>query len=505
MSENFTSYQVTDFSGGQNSNVSEMLKDNNELDLIRNGQLTKIGLIQKRLGYATQRGSDVSTGKILGAHSFYPYSGTIRQYAVADSASDSDVYTFNPATNSWTAHHLALTMGSKCEFATFLNLFFRVNYTEATASNDGTAWSTTTDVTNAPKARYIIPYLNRLYLGECKVGSSEYASRVYYSSLPDPSTSAITWDVSDTGNWFEVNPDDGDSIKGLGVNANRLLVFKENSLYRYDTNTLYEVPGCPGTVSQRTVKNIQGYTIYLHSSGVWAYDGSTSQLISRPMQQYIEGMNTLNLSEACAYVRGDHYYCFIGNVINSAEGINEENVLLDFDVSKKSWTFHNLNNVPTIFIDYKDDRSNVEYDSATVTYDSADTTYDGGIVNESRAFMGTNAGKVWQFLNGNNDAGTGIRFEVITKEIFLSNRDAIKNLYKLMVYTRKGTSLMVQYKIDSGQWISLGALNREFTDFRFPRGTRCRKIQLRFSEFTSAQQPTIEAFSIYYKEETLTK
>ena len=506
MAEQFQLFQMSNLSGGMNTNVGEFQKNEDESDLIRNGQTNKIGWIQKRLGYATQRGDDVNTGyKILGMHSFYPTSGLIRQYAVADGASNSDVYTYNPATNDWTPHVQALTTASKCEFTTFLDRFYRVNYTEATASNNGTAWSTTVNVTGAPLARYITPYLNRLYLGNCQVGATEYPSRVYFSSLPDPTTSLITWDTTSTGNWFEVDPDDGDVVKGLGVNANRLLVFKENSLHRYDTNTRYQVPGCPGTVSQRTVKNIQGFTLYLHSSGVWAYDGASSILVSRSIQPYIDGMSSISLGEACAYVKGDHYYCFIGNVINSKEDINEDNVLLDLDISKKAWTIHNLADIPTIFIEFRDDRSEVQYDASDVTYNSADITYDGGISAESRTYIGTKDGQVWQFLNGNSDGGTPIRFEIITREIYLENRDAIKNLYKLFVYTRKGTSLIVQFKIDGGEWKNLGPLNRETTELRFPPGTRCRKVQLRFSEYTTAQQPTLEALSIYYKTETLTR
>jgi len=173
-----------DFSGGVNQAVSRLVMASNECETIQNGELEKVGSIRKVRGYL-QRGSDVNTGyDILGLCSAYKTDGTMKQIAIADGASDSDAYTYNPVNNTWTPHNLSLSSGAKAEFEYFLDGFFMVNYSDATRWNDFTQWYTTTNVTNAPKGRYIKLYLSRIYIAYVVDGGSTHPSRVIYSDLP---------------------------------------------------------------------------------------------------------------------------------------------------------------------------------------------------------------------------------------------------------------------------------------------------------------------------------
>lgn len=487
-----------DYSGGVNQSVGRLIRPSNETTYIENGELPSIGPVWKVRGF-TQRGSTLNSGyEVLGMCSAIKADGTMKQIAICDNASDSDAYTFNPITNVWTPHNLSLTSGSNAEFEYFLDGWFMVNYTEATRWNDFTQWYTTTNVTSAPKGKYIKLYLSRIYIGYCVDGSSTYPSRVIYSDLPDSGT--IAWNNSD--NYFDVARDDGDVIKGLEVNSNRLLVFKENSLYRYDTNTLYKVPGCPGTVSNRTIQNIQGWTLYLHTSGIWAYNGTSSTLISRKVKDIIDGISTKNLESACAWVKGDHYYLYLNDISNSLMDLEIDNCLLDYDISKNAFTWRSLDVNPTVFNNYRDDRSAADYNNSAISYDDADMKYDGVVSNEQRVYFGTDDGGVYEFDTGKDHNGNPIPFMVETKDYFL-DYPAIEKLFnKVHVFVDGGQGVQVSYQIDNKDWDTLGKVDKEQSELLFPSGARGKKIRFRISESSISDRFAFEGLDIYFVPET---
>ena len=490
-----------DFSGGVNQAVARLVMASNECETLKNAELEKIGSIHKVRGY-TQRGADVNTGyDILGMCSAYKSDGTMKQIVVADNATDSDAYTYNPITDVWTPHILSLTSGSRAEFEYFLDGFFMVNFTDATRWNDFIQWYTTTNVTNAAKAKYIQLYLSRIYLGYVVSGGTTYPSRVTYSDLPSAGT--IAWD--DSVNYFDVDADDGDVIKGLEVNANRLLIFKENSLHRYDTNTRYKVPGCPGTVSQRSVKNVLGWTLYLHTTGIWGYDGTKSTLLSRRIKDIIEGVATRNLINANALVKGDHYYLYLGDVNNTRTGLKINNCLVDYDVAKNAFAWRSLEKDPLVFESYRDDRSDIAYDDATLTYDDAETTYSGILTTENRAFFGATDGAVYHFDTGRDYDGTDIPFLIETKDYYLGKPSSYKLLQKVYVFVDGGEGVQVQYKMDDKDWATLGRVSKTQSELVFPTASRCNRVKFRISEASSGDGFYFEGLDIHFTEEGFIK
>ena len=493
-----------DFSGAVNQAVGRLLKANNEVDYLENGELDKVGPITKVRGY-TQRGDDVNTGyNILGMVSAYKSDGTMKQIVVADGAESSDAYTFNPVTEEWTPHILSLSTGSRAEFELFLDGFFMVNFTEATRYNDLSAWSTADNVTNAPKAKYIQLYLSRLYTAYTVSGGSTFPSRVIYSDLPTGDPLSLSWDNST--NYFDVDPDNGDVIKGLAENSSRLLIFKENSLYRYDTNTLYKVPGSPGTVANRSIGNVLGQTMYLHSTGLWGYDGTTSTLRSRKIQELIDGISTKNFANACHFVNGDHYYLYVGDVENTSTGFSVDKCLIDYDVAKNAIQWRSLENDFLAFSEYRDDRSNVLYNSTTLTYNDANTTYNGLVTSEQRMFGGSSTGEVYQMNDGQTHDGTAIAFSMTSRDYYLRYPSLYKLLSKIVVYVNPaGKGITLQYRLDGKNWKTLGRIDKEQTELRFPSASRCQRVQFRVIEKSGGGRFSFEGFDIYYDVENITE
>ena len=500
MAELFTNEQHYDFSAGVNRQVSRLMMADNECNWIENGELDKIGSIFKVRGY-TQKGATVNTGySILGmVNATKASTGTRKQIVVCDGVASSDAYTYNPINGVWTPHNLSLTSGSKVEFESFLDGFFMVNFTEATRFNDLTQWSTTTNVTGAAKAKYIKQYLSRLYLGYVVTGGSTYPSKITYSDLPVTTVSPNTLSWNDTLNYFDVSPDDGDVIMGLGENANRLMIFKKNSLYRYDTNSLYKVSDCPGTVSHRSIANIQGWTLYLHSTGLWGYDGTTSQILSRNYKEIFEGISSRNLPLSSSLVIRDHYYLYVGDINNAKTGLKIGKCLLDYDIAKKALTWRSLEDNSVSWMVYPDDRSGITYDSATVTYDDANTPYDGLLTSNDNVYLGTDSGKVMQFDIGNDFNGTDIAFSVETKDYYLGYPAFWKLLQKVVVFTDYGgKALIVQAKCDDNDWITLGKITSTVNTLWFPSATKCQRVRFRLMESSSGDQFSFEGLDIYF-------
>lgn len=76
------------------------------------------------------------------------------------------------------------TSQSKVEFATFLDFVFAVNGNQATSSFDGTTWSNTGVRNHCPIANLIRAFGTRVYLGDLKIASQTYRSKVWYCDLP---------------------------------------------------------------------------------------------------------------------------------------------------------------------------------------------------------------------------------------------------------------------------------------------------------------------------------
>ena len=184
--------RVFDLSGGMVIATNPFLRANNELLRVINYVNYPIGSLTKRFGY-TKIGSQITDNyKILGNYEFqYGTTPTRKHLVVVNGGSVNDIYVWSGS--AWTAQGQSLTEGSWGQMTTFLDYLFFVNYSDASRTYNGTDWSTTTNVTGAPKAQYIENYQTRVFMGYCNDGTA-YPSRVCYSSLP--TAGAITWDTT---------------------------------------------------------------------------------------------------------------------------------------------------------------------------------------------------------------------------------------------------------------------------------------------------------------------
>lgn len=114
--------------------------------------------------------------------------------------SDGDCYIYDASYSPvWRRQWLGLTASQKVETQAFLDMLFVVNgLTDAPRSYSGLttaldSWSTTTNVTDMPKAKYIKALNGRLYLFNINIPvGGNFPSRSWFCDLPK--NDAITWD-----------------------------------------------------------------------------------------------------------------------------------------------------------------------------------------------------------------------------------------------------------------------------------------------------------------------
>ena len=153
-------------------------------------------------------------------------------------------------------------------------------------------------------------------------------------------------------NAVDVQSNDGDVITGLGENSNRLLIFKRNSLFRWNgVSEPEKVKGAPGTTSQRSIVTMKSLPITIYfanvdgQAGLYAYDGRSTVLITRKILDYIDGISASNYASTVAWQTGDLYKCYVGTITNTDKNISITNAVIVYDVSANALWFESLGDV----------------------------------------------------------------------------------------------------------------------------------------------------------------
>ncbi len=497
MATNWQIFSVRDLSGGVNRSPSEFLQGQDEMRMAINWGLKEIGALKKDGGYL-RRGSDVeSVTTVLGLTPFYYGSGQ-KQIAVLGKAASADAYVYNPSTDAWAAQGLSLTAGAKAEFSNYLDGVFMTNYSDSPRWFDGSTWSTSTNLTNAPKARYCQRYFNRMYFANLDVSGTAHPSRVALSSLPDESYH-ITWDMSE--GYFDVSPKDGSPITGLGENYHRLLIYKENGIWRYDTNSLYVFPGAVGTTSQRSIANVLGWTIAYHPSGIYGVMEDEVVKLSRAVDDIIAGVLSSNVYNICAGAIDDVYYIYLGDVLNSSAGIDIKNCVLKLDVAKMKWTVGSFSHTPLIFAPYRYDRTNITYNNASYSYNSPGVFYNGVGFAQEEMYFGDNTGKIYRFSKeATTFAGEPIAASFETPNYYFAGQHRRGILQAIRFYVKQGRRLKLFYSLDDGPWLPVEKYKREKNQlfFTFKSDTVANRVKIKGIDNGVGEPATILGYDFFY-------
>jgi hypothetical protein len=228
------------------------------------------------------------------------------------------------------------------------------------------------------------------------------------------------------------------------------------------------------------------------------YDGNVSNLISRPVEDVINSISSLNIGNACAWIDGDEYFVYVGDV-DTGE-IEIDKCVIVYNIATKSVTAESFAHEIVAAAEHIDDSSDVAYSDSRYDYSSDQIGFSGYTSSESITFLGTSAGRVLHFNDGNTHAGTPIVMDVETKDYFPGNPSSLKDFYKALIYSKYGSSTSVAMQVDEGAWITLGQLYAPLSTFRVPREIRTgKKLRFKFKEASINTPVEVEGFDVYYK------
>lgn len=355
------------------------------------------------------------------------------------------IFYFDPgggAYPNWRPSTLSyLTLGKFIRFAELNGSVFEVNGSEPMhdSADYGATWGTTNSITTDSVVPSLLLAAQNIMLAS---GYSGFPSRIYFSSVIDPSSSPfITWDTTPSnGNFIDINPGVDGSITGLIPNSSLVLVFKTNAMYRLniasksiDAENIFNV----GAVSQECIVNCLGITYFYSGNGIYSTDSTFPKQISRiGVQDYIDAI--VDQSQVYAWTDGFNVYFSIGavNITNGAEDFRSySNVVLKFSPRDQNWQIFTYNQrlaQTTLF---------GPEPAFGFPVQLLGTEYDGYLSTVNSSL--------------NSDDGQAIPYYLETQEQEFGNRAHTKDISdKIVVFTRNGGDGMFLVKQNDGNFKS---------------------------------------------------
>lgn len=425
------------FIDGVNTNVSPFLVKPTELTVLNGANCSyKLGALLKDTGYFRVSTQIQANKSITGLFNFIQDDATQKMLAtVDDSTSDDTQLFYKTEGGAWTEITTAETAwanfaGINVEMESFIGYCFFVGYGATDGflpvlSLTGTTTSTSTNVTNMPKAKFIKRYRDRLYVLNCQISSTSYPYRTYYSSVP--SAGAITW--TQATDFFDI--DFSDSITGAGVAFDRLVIFTKDKTYFYDQaqkKQVFEV-GCS---NHRTIQEHSSYLIWCSTDGVWMSTSGQPQNVSGKIIDLIRGANPLNFFSALV---DEEYHLYLGDT--SADGVSYTKVVATYNIPTNTWRWRELYSTMTIFAEY----------SSVAT-------------GQRRLYMGDSAGNVWdksKYIDSTiygadevivgSSTGQEITSNVEFAPLVFDSWSTIKDLDNLVAYANRAQGVHLKARV----------------------------------------------------------
>lgn len=340
------SIYALDFSGGVQNRTFPALANDNQLMHLLNGYIgKKIGGIIGRHGSVTKN----TTGKTVDNIGIYRNGATRKYFVIADNTTHRVIHTvpnsdFSGTLTEVLAGHFSKTATVRSITFATREMFF--NGVEAPQKWDGTTFSV---ITNAPvKAKYPVVFSQRLYA----FGIDSY---LHYSDVIN-----ATGDGFSTNTWTNVgvNPNDGQRPRGLVRHRARLILLKDESIYRFNGSSGEAEPIINiGTHSENGFVCTDTAMFFHHpNTGIWKMSLGDPTLISAAVDKYLKGMLVANWDNVAMGKDDQCIYAWIGNVtINDPlewdYNKTYTDVCLVFDTQMERWTVFTGWNATKMLID----------------------------------------------------------------------------------------------------------------------------------------------------------
>lgn len=263
---------LQDFSGGLNFRSDQFNLSSSESPDMLNVDVDPRGGIKMRLGVAKRNGTALNSN-VTGLSQFTPDGGTARVIcSYGTTVAESATADFS------TLAGVSVTNGERLYGQTTNSKFYGVSGTSPSFVYDGTTASNLASnvdgsAGNYPIAKYTCHWNNYAWVAHTTESGTEYPNRIRWSKLDDPES----WPEF---NYIDVNVGErGDELSGLVPFADRMLIFKTNSvhgLYGSSGESFQLVPLSQdvGSVSLSSPASTPyGVFFWYDRQGIWGYNG----------------------------------------------------------------------------------------------------------------------------------------------------------------------------------------------------------------------------------------
>ena len=335
-----------------------------------------------------------------------------------------------------------------------------------------------------PKSKFMTVFEGSLYaagataaVGFANEVTGSCFSTVYRSQKLDGKTWNFTNYINDpsVAQFEYIDPDFGGQITAFNKGLDKILIWKNNSMYKYDGYSDVRQLNSTACTSNESVDSYKDFTFFLNDDGIWQYSGTTPGIISKPIWDVIDAISGSDMADAAGIVYKTHYLLSVGNIVLDGESFS--NVVVDLDFDKSQWTLHTLANKPT---------------SWCVGRDSAGNQI---------LIFGDSLGNTFQWGVGNTDNGSPIQFLVRTHNIDEGAPEADKKYTKVYVDADKMDDFILQASVDNGSsWRTLGGLYSDLSKHYFSGkviGDYNKRIKYQVVSNSKSEQATLKRL-IYY-------
>lgn len=373
--------ELTNMLDGMNAGLSPLLQPPTAPTMLLGCNVhRKIGAITKDLG-SVRVSTQIEDNKTVGGMFDFHQSPSTQKFLVTvdDATSDDTQLFYKTPAGAWTEIAAAETAwanvaGAKVEMIGFIGYAFIVGYSAVdgflpVGSLVGTTFSTVTNVTSMPQAKYILKFNDRVMVLNVKYGGTEYPFRAVVSSIP--TAGAITWDTagaptSATGGFFDIGFEH--EIKGAGMLGRNAVIFTEYEGFIYTGSSLDPI-WSEGCSAHRTIKSTASYIVWANGDGIWISTGGQPKNIGGNVIDFIKAAD---MRSAFASLVDETYSLYIGSV--TVEGVSYSNLEINFHIPTSTYWLREYASALSVFANFNDAGKMRKYMGDT----------DGNVWNKSR-------------------------------------------------------------------------------------------------------------------------
>lgn len=336
-------------------------------------------------------------------------------------------------------------------------------------------------------------------------------------------------------------------ITAYGKNLGRLLLFTPDSFHKYDGANVIPVSETIGCVAPESVKNIGFWTLFFHTSGVWAYNDDQGQpkLLSRGVEKYIKAIKPTSIPKISAVAVDRVYKLSIGELMpfttpttststsststSSTSSSTSSTSTSSTSTSSTSTSVSATTSTSTSSTSTSTSSTSSSTSSTSTSSTSTSTTttasakkvyrliydFDGNVwwpevhKREHRfqfrhkmhgyvkPYFIDETGRLFRDETGNLDHVDTIPFEV---EFGRDNFGVTlkKNFHSYIVDASQPAGVGVHYSIDGGPFKQLGSLTKRITEFVVPFGETGYDWNIKYTHNQSGAAPVINSDTTYW-------